>query len=256
MILIYAVLLTLILGLGTWVFRQWAHQAGSVRARQVLSRSIMLITAVVLVIVLLRAGATLLALAVALLPVLQRLLPTLMMLAPALLRWYQRGKHSRTHQDPTRHRPQHSTVTTQFLVMTLNHADGRMTGEVLKGRYQGTVLSQLNLTELFDLLSECQADPQSSAVLQAYLDREHPQWRQAQHSADEPFTDFGADAQSDQAMSSVEARAILGVDADASREDIIHAHRRLMQKFHPDRGGNDFLAAKINRAKSVLLRDF
>jgi DnaJ-class molecular chaperone len=56
-------------------------------------------------------------------------------------------------------------------------------------------------------------------------------------------------------MSVTEARAVLGVSAQASRDDIIRAHRRLMQKFHPDRGGNDFLAARINQAKAVLLSD-
>lgn len=53
----------------------------------------------------------------------------------------------------------------------------------------------------------------------------------------------------------VEALQILGLDENASREDIIHAHRRLIQKMHPDRGGSDYLAARINLAKDVLLKD-
>lgn len=255
MILVYAVLLTLILGVGMWIFRQWAAHAGPVRARQVLSRSVMLIVAVVLVIVFLRAGATLLALAVALLPILQRLLPGLMMLAPALLRWYKRGKQRNNRYDQTHYKPQQSTVTTQFLVMTLDHTDGSMAGQVLAGRYQGSSLQELSMTELLDLLRDCQTDPQSFAVLQAYLDREYPQWRQVQNPADEHFTDPSVDAYSEQAMTVSEARAILGVDEQASRDDIVRAHRRLMQKFHPDRGGNDFLAVRINQAKSVLLSE-
>lgn len=51
-----------------------------------------------------------------------------------------------------------------------------------------------------------------------------------------------------------EACDTLGLTPTASREEIIAAHRRLIQKMHPDRGGNDYLAAKINEAKSVMLK--
>lgn len=54
-------------------------------------------------------------------------------------------------------------------------------------------------------------------------------------------------------MTREQACEILGVEPGCSREDIIAAHRRLMQKIHPDRGGNDYLAAQVNTAKVVLL---
>ena len=55
------------------------------------------------------------------------------------------------------------------------------------------------------------------------------------------------------AMSSEEAMEILGLKAGFTQEDVKQAHRRMMQKVHPDRGGSDYLAAQINQAKDILL---
>ena len=55
-------------------------------------------------------------------------------------------------------------------------------------------------------------------------------------------------------MTEEQAYNILGLENTATQEDIIDAHRRLMQKIHPDRGGTDFLASQINQAKDLLLK--
>jgi small-conductance mechanosensitive channel len=56
-----------------------------------------------------------------------------------------------------------------------------------------------------------------------------------------------------QSMSREQALEVLGLKPGYTKDDVIQAHRRMMQKVHPDRGGSDYLAAQINQAKDVLL---
>ena len=139
---------------------------------------------------------------------------------------------------------QTSEIETAFLSMRLDHDTGEMDGTVLQGRYEGRTLRELGLPELLELLDECRGDRQSMAVMEAYLDRVHEDWRG--HRRPPP-------GRSPDGMSEDEARAVLGVGPDATREEIVQAHRRLMQRLHPDRGGSDYLAAKLNAAKDLLL---
>lgn len=155
---------------------------------------------------------------------------------------------------------QASEVRTRFLRMRLDHDSGDMDGEVLDGRYSGQLLSQLSLPELLDLLQDYQiADAQSASVLEAYLDRTQPDWRDAaqaggHYDAGEGEAQGGSGPAGTGTMTRDEALEILGLEEGADPKAIREAHRRLMQKLHPDHGGSNYLAAKLNQAKDLLLR--
>jgi curved DNA-binding protein CbpA len=55
-------------------------------------------------------------------------------------------------------------------------------------------------------------------------------------------------------MDEQQARDVLGLDPTSSDADVVDAHRRLMQKLHPDKGGSAYLAQQLNEAKRVLLQ--
>jgi hypothetical protein len=155
-----------------------------------------------------------------------------------------------------RYRPpaagQTSTVATAFLRMTLDHDTGSMEGTILRGRFAGMRLDELGAADLLALLRECRAEDEEGArLLEAYLDRVQPQWRE--ELAGERAGGGARPRSTSGDMSVDEAYAILGLSAGADAEAIKEAHRRLMVKLHPDHGGSDYLATKINRARDVLL---
>ncbi len=143
-----------------------------------------------------------------------------------------------------------SNVRSAALEMILDHDTGEMEGVVLAGAYEGQSLGNLNESDLISLLTELRSDEESVLLLQAYLDRRMPGWRE---NTDGDFGTGQVGSPGSSAMGKQEAYEILGLDPGAGTAEIRKAHRRLMKGMHPDSGGSTFLAAKINEAKEVLL---
>jgi hypothetical protein len=142
-----------------------------------------------------------------------------------------------------------SDVSTPYLRMRLDHDTGAMTGTVLAGRFAGMQLDEMARADLIDLLRECRtADEEGARLVEAYLERIHPEWRDDFDGGQSAPSRGGGD------MTVEEAYDILGLTPGADATAIKAAHHRLMMQLHPDHGGTDYLATKINRARDVLLK--
>lgn len=142
-----------------------------------------------------------------------------------------------------------SSVKTAFLDMMLDHDSGRLSGTVRNGTYAGRELDAIDLPSLALFAGE--VDAESRRLLETYLDRRSPGWREhAQGDAGRR----GAGAPGRGPMTEQEAYEILGLQPGAGPDDIGKAHRSLMKKLHPDQGGSNYLAARVNEAKDILMR--
>jgi hypothetical protein len=145
-----------------------------------------------------------------------------------------------------------SRVRSQLIEVTLDHDTGEMEGMVLAGAFEGQQLGSLDEARLQELLAECHAgDPDGVRLLEAYLDRRFPHWREHAQTEEQPQADAPSPSG---AMTPEEAYQILDLHPGASPDEIRQAHRSLMKKLHPDQGGSTYLAARVNQAKDVLLK--
>jgi DnaJ-domain-containing protein 1 len=236
-VIVYLGLGVLVLVLALWLIRVFveADPARLARSIRVVLVAAGISAALVLLIVLVASGRLGLGLA------------ELGGLAPLLLRgWMQWRRRQAAAAPPP---GQASEVETEYLRMRLDHDTGTMSGVVRRGPFQGRRLNELGRDELVALWRECRAeDAQGASLLEAYLDRLMPGWREAGEQAD------AAPRRSSSAMTREEAYAVLGLAVGASEAEIREAYHRLMMKIHPDQGGSTYLAAQINRAREVLLR--
>jgi hypothetical protein len=144
---------------------------------------------------------------------------------------------------------QTSKVRSQYLDMTLDHDSGDLSGQIVAGPYAGHALGEFDLPQLIAMISGF--DAESVSLLEGYLDRRFPAWRQ-----DAQGNPAGGQrrAAASGKMTEEEAYQILGLQPGAGRDEIGRAHRGLMKKLHPDQGGSTYLAARVNEAKDTLLR--
>jgi len=145
---------------------------------------------------------------------------------------------------------QKSTVRSAALEMELDHDSGDMNGRVLLGEFEGQWLSDLSNEDLLSIYETIKSDSESVALLEAYLDRRLSDWREhadAHHGDGEGFSPGSG------SMTKEEAYQVLGLEPGATKAEIRKAWRNLMKSMHPDSGGSEFLAAKINAAKDILL---
>jgi hypothetical protein len=173
---------------------------------------------------------------------LRGLIPVLIRLLPLLQQQFQRHSFtSKTQQE------QESEVNTAILSMRLDHETGELSGEVLSGPFSGKQLNTLTLTQCQQLLNYCEQEDQASVdLLNSYLEQ---RFGEPYASADQEDTKHSSSIE----MNTREALDVLGLEEGATREEIMSAHKKLIQKMHPDRGGSTYLASKINQAKDILL---
>lgn len=135
---------------------------------------------------------------------------------------------------------------TRFLEVKIELKGGQVFGKVIDGPHQGKELSSLSVEELIELENHYKENDKASYYLirvirqrAGYQDQSGDRQQQNYQSVGEPSVD--------------EAFQILGLEPGCDKKDIIKAHRTLMQKLHPDRGGNDYLASRVNIAKDTLM---
>ena len=150
---------------------------------------------------------------------------------------------------------QTSHVRSSLIEMELAHDTGALRGRFIAGEHNGRSLDEFTLAQL--LAMSAAFDVESLALLESYLDRRFPAWRehaQGDGTGSGAGNGGGRAAAPSGKMTQEEAYQILGLQAGASEDEIRRAHRTLMKKLHPDQGGTTYLASRVNEAKDTLLQ--
>ncbi|WP_045825344.1 molecular chaperone DnaJ [Teredinibacter turnerae] len=141
--------------------------------------------------------------------------------------------------------------STPHLRVTLNLEKKQLSGEVIEGPYTGRRLANLTDAQLLELEALYETNDKRSYYLIRLVRQQSAAHGFNHDHQNQNYAEVGNPSYN-------EALQILGLEAyvDQTPPDralVIKAHKRLMQKLHPDRGGNDYLASRVNQAKDTVL---
>ncbi|MGH1470190.1 MAG: hypothetical protein ACRBCS_03295 [Cellvibrionaceae bacterium] len=191
----------------------------------------------------------------ALIPTIKHFLPMLLRLLPGLLPLYKSFKNSPSPNTFSGNSGNSSSVQTDYLKVILNHDSGDITGHVLFGLFEGSDLNELTIDNIQELLNYySKHDQESHQLLRAFAEKHFEEDHFDNNNEQKNEESDSNKRPTSSEMTRTEALEILGLKDTATKEDIILAHKKLMQKMHPDRGGSNYLAAKINEAKDFLVK--
>ncbi|MEX1031756.1 MAG: molecular chaperone DnaJ [Cellvibrionaceae bacterium] len=225
----------------SYAVNRFRHQPKPMRKQLTLKFGAYTLAGIILLLIVTGRVHWIMALFAGIVPFLSRLLPIAIRLLPFISQLRKQRMSEQMRWGNT------STLQTRFLKLDLDQESGAITGEVLEGMFAGKTLAELSQEQAQELLDFYRAeDRESHNLLLAYLQHRYKS---------EQFRDQnGGAANADQGtMSRREALEILGLEEGASTEDIVSAHKKLMQRLHPDRGGSNYLAVKVNQAKALLV---
>lgn len=226
----------------SYAYNQYRQQPKSKRKKLVLKSGFWLVGGAVLLLVATGRVHWITAIFAGIVPFISRIIPLAIRILPFLSQLQKQRMAGRMFSGDT------STLHTRFIRLNMDQDSGRLTGEVLEGLFAGKTLEELSQDEVRELLDFYrQNDPESEKLLYAFL-----QYR----NRNENFSRPGGEAPGSRGgdMSRSEAYEILGLEEGASKQEILAAHKKLMQRLHPDRGGSNYLAIKVNQAKDLLTK--
>jgi len=132
---------------------------------------------------------------------------------------------------------------TPYIEAKVNVSEGSVQGRVLKGEFENRELHSLSEAELDNLESVLKAEDRRAYYLLQVI-RKRTQTQSSDFHSDNGLSNPSVE----------EAHLMLGLPETFNSKDVNQAYKRLMQKLHPDRGGNDYLASRINLARDILIK--